>query len=60
MKRFIMHATDGTKANISATHMKNVDDFIEVYCEDELVGMFDKGIIQFCYLSKERLQEVTK
>lgn len=54
MIRFIVHTTDGTIANISATHIKNTDDFIEVYFEYELVGMFDKGIIQFCYLSKEK------
>jgi len=57
MKRFIMHATDGTKVNISSTHIKSTGDFVEVYCENELVGMFDKGIIQFCYLSKERNKE---
>lgn len=53
-------ADETTIKGVWFKHMKNADDFIEVYNEDELVGVFDKGIVQFCYLSKERLQEVTK
>lgn len=52
MIRAIIHTTSGITANLRATHMEKNGDFIEVYCGDKLHGMFDKGAVQYCYLSK--------
>lgn len=54
MIRAIIHTTSGTTANLKATHLEVNEDFIEVYCGDKLHGMFDKGAVQFCYLSKSQ------
>ena len=54
MKRLIVHTTDGTTANLRADEIRKSDDFIEVYFENILVGMFDKGSVQFCYLSSPK------
>lgn len=58
MIRAIIRTTSGVTANISATHVVQNGDFIEVYCGDKLHGMFDKGIIQYLYLSKSKSKGV--
>lgn len=53
MARAIVKTTSGITANIKATHFQKNGDFIEVYCEKNLVGMFDHGSVQFIYLSNQ-------
>ena len=51
MTRAIIKTTSGITANLKATHIEKNGDFINIYCGDRLVGMFDHGAVQFVYLS---------
>lgn len=53
MTRAVIKTTSGITANIKASDIRRNDDFIEIYCGNKLVGMFDHGAVQFVYLSNQ-------
>lgn len=54
MFRVIVKTTTEITANLEANKIEENGDFIKIYNDGELVGMFDVGIIQFLYKSKAK------
>lgn len=52
MYRVIVKTTTEITANIEANKIEDCGELIKIYNNDELVGVFDVGIIQFLYKSK--------
>ena len=50
LKRLIVKWRDA-HCNLSITHIKRVDDVIEAYRNEELVGLFDLGSIDAFWIS---------
>ena len=52
MHRVIIKTTTGIMANLEANKIEECGDLIKIYNDNELVGVFDVGIIQFLYKTK--------
>jgi len=52
MHRVIVKTTTEITANLEANKIEDCGDLIKIYNNDELVGVFDVGIIQFLYKTK--------
>lgn len=50
MKRLVVKWRGGF-CNLPITHIKRIEDVIEVYQNDEFIGMFDLGAIEMFYIS---------
>lgn len=53
MFRVLIKTTTDITANLEANRIEECNEFIKVYNDDELVGVFDIGTIQFLYKSKK-------
>lgn len=49
MWRVIVKTTTDTTANLEADRIEETDSFFKLYKENELVGAFDIGVVQFVY-----------
>lgn len=52
MYRVIIKTTTEITANLEANKIEDCGELIKIYNDNELVGVFDVGIIQFLYKSK--------
>ena len=52
MYRVIVKTTTEITANLEADKIEDCGELIKIYNNNELVGVFDVGIIQFLYKSK--------
>jgi hypothetical protein len=52
MHRVIIKTTTEITANLEANKIEECGDLMKIYNNDELVGVFDVGIIQFLYKTK--------
>ncbi len=52
MWRVIVKTTTDTTANLEADRIEETDNFFKLYKENELIGAFDIGIVQFVYKTK--------
>jgi hypothetical protein len=52
MHRVIVKTTTEITANLEANKIEDCGELIKIYNDNELVGVFDVGIIQFLYKTK--------
>jgi hypothetical protein len=52
MQRVFVKTTTEVTANLEANKIEECGDLIKIYNDNELVGVFDVGIIQFLYKTK--------
>ena len=54
MHRVIIKTTTEITANLEANKIEDCGELIKIYNDNELVGVFDIGIIQFLYKTKSK------
>lgn len=54
MHRVIVKTTTEITANLEANKIEDCGELIKIYNDNELVGVFDVGIIQFLYKTKSK------
>ncbi len=54
MFRIIVKTTDENTANLEADRIEENDDFFFLHNGSEIVGVFDKGIVQCIYKTKAK------
>ena len=53
MTRALIYSTGDLVVNIPADKLIKQNDFIEIYLNDELKGIFDVGIVTACYITEQ-------
>lgn len=53
MTRALIYSTGDLVVNIPADKLIKQNDFVEIYLNGELKGIFDVGIVKACYITEQ-------